>query len=360
MRFHRTHVVAALVLACAVTSTAQVRERPSSDRPDLDAVYRIKQEGFQRSQLADMASSLTDVFGPRLTGSPSLKAAADFVLGRLKTWGIPKAGLEPWGPFGPGWSNDRFVAAVVSPQSYPLIAFPKAWTPGTDGPLRAEAVVVRIDNDADIETYRGKLRGKFVLAYPMRDVSARFEPLGQRYTDEALANLARQPAPGRGNAPPPAQQPDRRNFPGRAMQFFLEEGVAAVLQPSPGDGGTIFVGDGRLPDRSAPVPAQVVVAVEHYNRIARTLAQHVPVTLEMDIRNTFHPGDGNAFNLIAELPGTDRADQVVMLGALRLLARWDRRDRQRGGLRGHARSAADSESDRAAPSEDRATGALDG
>ena len=99
------------------------------------------------------------------------------------------------------------------------------------------------------------------------------------------------------------------------MQFLLEEGGAAVLQPSPGDGGTIFVGDGRLPDRSAPVPAQVVVAVEHYNRIARTLAQHVPVTLEMDIRNTFHPGDGNAFNLIAELPGADKADQVLMLGA---------------------------------------------
>jgi hypothetical protein len=114
------------------------------------------------------------------------------------------------------------VALVVAPQSYPLIAFPKAWTPGTNGPVRADAVVVRIDNDADFETYRGKLRGKFVLAYPMRDVRARFEPLGQRYTDDALANLARQPAPGRGNNPPAPQSPDRRNFPSRVMQFFLE------------------------------------------------------------------------------------------------------------------------------------------
>lgn len=315
MTARRLRLITALIFTCAVSPLAQVRERPAFDRPDLDALYRIKEEGFQRSQLMDLASSLTDVYGPRLTASPNIRAAADFVLERLKSWGMPHATLEPWGPFGSGWSNDRFVALAVRPQSYPLIAFPKAWTPGTNGPVRAEAVMVRIDTDTDFETYRGKLGGKFVLAYPTRDVRARFEPLGRRYTDEALADLARQTPPVRPMTPPQAQPADQRGFPARMMQFFLTEGVAAVLQPSPGDGGTIFVGDGRLPDRTAPVPPQVVVAVEQYNRIARTLARQVPVTLELDIKSTFHPGEENTFNVIAELPGTDKAEEIVMFGA---------------------------------------------
>ena len=303
-----------LILACAVALTTGVLAQVQ-DRPDLDAVYRIKEEALQRSQLMDTVSYLTDVYGPRLTGSPNLKAAANFVVDRLTAWGLQNPRLETWGPFGPGWSNDRFVALAITPQSYPLIAYPKAWTPGTAGTITAEAVMVQIDTESDFDTYRGKLRGKFVLTTTPRDVRAQFDPSGRRYSDEDLSNVAKQPSPrpsGGPGGPPNRGQADLQR---RRMQFFLDEGVAALLEPGRGDGGTVFVGDGRLRDLAAPVAPQVVLAVEHYNRIARTLAKQIPVTLEMNIQNTFHTADTRSFNVVAEISGTDKAPELVMLGA---------------------------------------------
>jgi hypothetical protein len=303
-------LIVALALALATGSLAQVQ-----NRPDLDAIYRIKEEAFQRSQLMEMVSYLTDVYGPRLTGSPNVKAAADYVIGRLTAWGMQNPRLESWGPFGPGWSNDRFVALAVSPQSYPLIAYPKAWTPGTQGTVTAEALMARIESESDFQTYRGKLRGKFVLTTAMREARAQFEALGRRYSDDDLSNLAKQAVPRPQFDPegPPARP--QQEVARKRMQFFLDEGVVALLEPGRGDGGTVFVGDGRLRDQAAPVAPQVVLAVEHYNRIARTLEKNIPVTLEMNIRNTFHAADTNSFNIVAELPGSDKAPQIVMLGA---------------------------------------------
>jgi carboxypeptidase Q len=285
----------------------------ASDKPDLDATYRIKDEGFQRSNVMEIESYLTDVYGPRLTGSPNIKEAADWAQKTMKGWGLANVHLETF-PFGRGWQNERFTANAVSPRAYPLIGFPKAWTPGTKGPVTGDAVLASIENDADFAKYHGVLRGKFVLATPMRAVEASFQPLGRRYTDAELEDLARQPrAFGRGGGPAsPAQQAFARKL----SQFWVDEGVAAVLEPGRGDGGTFFVQSGGSRNANdPPVAPQVVLAVEHYGRIARTLEKKIPVTVQMDIDNRYFDADLNAFNVIAELPGTDKADEIVMIGA---------------------------------------------
>lgn len=306
-----TTIAAALALALVVPIAA---DGPITEKPDLDAVYRIKEEGFQRSKVMEIESYLTDVYGPRLTGSPYIKEAADWTQKTMKDWGLSNVHVETF-PFGRGWQNDRFVANAVTPRAYPIIGYPKAWTPGTNGPVTAEAVLVSIQNETDLAKYKGSLRGKFVLATPMRAVDARFQPLGSRYTDEELDALSQQPrAGGRGGGP--GDGGAGQAFARRLTQFWVEEGVAAVLEPGRGDGGTLFVQSGGSRVASdPPVAPQVVMAVEHYGRIARTLEKKIPVTLTVDISSRFLDADLNAFNIVGEIPGTDKADEIVMIGA---------------------------------------------
>jgi hypothetical protein len=276
-------------LACLATG-AVVSAQP---RNSLDAqlISRIHREADTRSEVMSVARELTDVYGPRLTGSPHLKAAGDVVIRRLKQWGIGTARFERWGPFGPGWTADRFVALAVTPAPYQLHAYPKAWTPGTAGDVVAEAVLAPVHSDRDFDNYRGKLRGKFVLTT----------------------------RPGDAPAAAPLE------FARRRMAFYVEEGVAALVEPG-GAGGSVVVTDGRLTDDAAfggngfypwpdAVAAQVVVASEQYYRVARMLDASIPITLEMNIANTYHTAEPDSFNIIAEIPGTSRREEVVMLGA---------------------------------------------
>ena len=318
MRFYRTPFLVVPLAALSVLPLAA--QWSASEKVDLDAVYRIKEEGLQRSKVMEITSYLTDVYGPRLTGSPNFKEAADWTQKTLKEWGLANIHVEPF-PFGRGWQNQRFVAMALTPRAYPLIGFPKAWTPGTNGPITGDAVQAIIQSDRDFDTWRGKLRGKFVLTAQMRQVAARFDPLARRLSDNDLTDLSRQPATaGRGRGGPPAGgTPNPQEFARKRMQFFVDEGVAALLEPSTsGDGGTFFVQAApnvtRDPKEAAQAP-QVVLSVEQYGRLLRTLDKKVPITLQMDIESRFYDDDLNAFNIVAELPGTDKADEVVMLGA---------------------------------------------
>jgi hypothetical protein len=318
MKTRHTFLVGALVAVMAALPFAA--DWPITEKIDLDAVYRIKEEGLQRSKVMETESYLTDVYGPRLTGSPNIKEAADWAQKTMKEWGLANVHLETF-PFGRGWDNQRFVAMAVTPRAYPLIGFPKAWSPGTTGPVTGEAILAVIQNERDFDTWRGKLRGKFVLTTTMRAVAARFDALGRRFTEADLENLAKQPAAaGRGRGAPPAGGvTNPQDFQRRRTQFFVDEGVAALVDPSSnGDGGTFFVQavPGTYREKTAPPQApQVVLAVEHYGRIVRTLEKKIPVTLQMDIANRFYDDDLNAFNVVAEIPGTDKADEIVMLGA---------------------------------------------
>jgi hypothetical protein len=321
MHPRRTFVltVALAILFAVILRLPVAADWPVAEKVDLDAVYRIKEEGLtlQRSKVMEIESYLTDVYGPRLTGSPNIREAADWATKSMKEWGLVNVHLETW-PFGRGWQNERFVASAVTPRAYPLIGFPKAWTPGTRGLVTGEAILANIESENDFDAWRGKLRGKFVLTMPLREVEAHFTAPGHRYTDEELIELAKQPDPSRrGRLGPgsPAYQA-QQEFQRKRNAFFLEQGVVCLIEPGRGDGGTFFIGSGGSRDaKDPPVPPQVVIAVEHYGRIARTLQKNIPVTLQMEIENRFYDSDLNAFNIVGELAGTDKADEIVMLGA---------------------------------------------
>ena len=317
-----TRIKAATLFVALFLAIPIVAQMPQ-EKVDLDAIYKIKDEGLNRSQVMDTLSYLTDVYGPRLTGSPQIKAAGDWAKKKLTEWELLNVSLETWGPFGRGWTNERVTARAVSPNgSFAVVAQPKAWTPGTNGPVEGDVVIALINNDQDLEKFRGQLRGKYVMITAMPDVQAQFQAPGRRLTDDDLQTLTNQPVqPPRGGG---AGQRggggggggNNQNFNQRRQKFFLDEGVVATIEVGQGSGGTIFVqsGGGRnLND--APVPAQVVMAVEHYGRIWRMLERKVPVRLEMDIQNKFHDEDLNSFNVVAEIPGTDKSDELVMLGA---------------------------------------------
>ena len=303
-------VVSLMVLPLAAQAPGQ---------SELSAIHQIKDKGFNDSKVMEIMSYLTDVYGPRLTNSPDIKEAANWTTGKMKEWQLANVHLEPWGPFGRGWSNERFSAQVISPRPFPLIAYPKAWTPGTNGPVTAAAVLAPILKEEDIAKYRGQLKGKFVLTAAFPENPERFEPQAHRYTDSELAELATQPVPVANAEDRAAQFRAQRELSLKIQKFLVDEGVAAWIEPSRSDDGTVFVqqGGGRDKEKDPPAPPRVAVASENYSRIYRMLDKKVPVTLQLDIENKFYDDDLNSFNIIGEITGTDKAkaDEVVMLGA---------------------------------------------
>jgi hypothetical protein len=268
----------------------------------------------------DTAWWLTEVYGPRLTNSPQLRAAADWTVKKLTEWGLTNVKQEPWGAnaeFGRGWSNERTVVLVTKPSPWPVLAHSKAWTPGTGGVVSSDVVLAPIDTEADFDKYRGKLKGKIVLLQNVRAVTPLFDAPARRLTRDNLDAMEAQevgtPTGGRGGRGAAAQQ-----FTARRNAFLAAEGVAAALEPANGrgDSGSLLVASGgsRNP-KDPPVPPQLAVSTEHYNRLARLVARGQAVTMEIDVRNTFHDADLTMFNIVAEIPGTDKAGEVVMLGA---------------------------------------------
>ncbi len=312
----RTLTGIAGVLMLAVASAAAWAQ--AGEQVDLEAVYKIKDEGLQRSEVMETLGYLTDIHGPRLTNSPNIRKAAEWTTKRLTAWGVSAVRLETWGPFGRGWSNEKFTANVVSPQPFPMIAFAKAWTPGTSGMVSADAVMAVVQDEADYKQWTGKLKGKIVLASKPLPVKPLFEPTGRRFSDQDLAGMELQQID-------PERRDGRPNFQGtqqqtrRRMEFFAREGVVAVLEPGSGrnDHGAILVSGPRdLRDaKAAAQPPQIVVATEHYGRIARTLEKNLPVKIELNVQNQFHDETLDSFNILGEIPGSDKADEVVMLGA---------------------------------------------
>jgi carboxypeptidase Q len=319
----RPRALIALPVVCLLVALPAVAQMPAPNEPiDYDAIYRIKDEGFQRSQVMEIASYLTDVYGPRLTGSPNIKQAADWAVRKLGEWGASNPRLENWGTFGRGWANERFSAEVLTPTPWPIIGLPKAWTPGTSGPVTADVVYAPMESEKDFDTWKGKLKGKIVMPMPTREVKAQFEAPAKRYTDKDLEDLEQiEPR----TDPTRRRDPAQLQFSRKRLAFLIDEGVLATFEPGRGDGGTFFVQQGGAYSSTPPtgqyaiaypadVPPQIVIAVEHYGRLARTLDKKVPVSVQLDVKNTFFDNQPG-FNVLAELPGSDKADEVVMLGA---------------------------------------------
>ncbi|MCA1619079.1 MAG: M20/M25/M40 family metallo-hydrolase [Acidobacteria bacterium] len=305
--------------------------------PTPDAIERIKEEGLKRSEVMRTLAHLTDVIGPRLTGSPAMRRANEWTRDRLTQWGLQNARLEPWGPFGRGWTLKRFSAEAVEPQAFPLLAYPRAWSPGLDAPLTADLVSVEAKTEEELQKYKGQLRGKIVLAGAERPLRPRFEPSATRLTEKQLLELADAPDPAILPRRPPrpplsAEQIAAQRFADRRTQFYYEEGVALLVGSSPaGDGGMLqFVQSASVPQapdtpadqrkspwqRDAPklIP-QIVLSNDHYNRLARMLRQGEKVTLSVNLQVEFDDSDMMSYNTVAEIPGGDLKDEVVMLGA---------------------------------------------
>ena len=316
----RAVLLASFALAAPISAQAP-------EKIDLAALTKIREEGMQRSKVMEIASYLTDVYGSRLTNSPNAKAAGDWTIGQIKSWGIANARYETWGPFGRGWSNEKVSARVVSPTPYPLIAYSGAWSPGTNGPVTGDAMIVRIDSAPDFEKYRGKIAGKWLLMTPAPTVQPHFNALARRWSDAQLDSMsALEPqAPGQGFGGGRGGQggggfANRAQFLSQRAAFIVAEGAAGELRPGSGrnDGGSVQAQSTgqRTVDGNPGLPT-LIVAAEQYARIARTLDKGVPVKLELDVQNRFHDSDLNSFNIIADLAGSDARlrDEVVMLGA---------------------------------------------
>jgi hypothetical protein len=218
-------------------------------------IARIRDEGMNRSQVMDTLKYLSDVIGPRLTNSPGMKRANEWTRDQMTKWGMQNARLEAWGPFGRGWTLKRFSAEVIEPQAIPLIAYPKAWSPGTNGALTAEVVYLDATNEAGLEKYKGKLKGAIVLTGAMREIKAHFEPQGTRLTEKELLALADAPDPANAPARPPFQATPEQIaqfvFNLKKANFLMNEGAALLVDPGRGDGGTLFVQSASVPQ---PVP----------------------------------------------------------------------------------------------------------
>ncbi len=306
------------VLLLALTVGAQVGQ---VEKVDQEMMKKIRAEGMERSQVMDTLSWLTDVVGHRLTGSPNMKKANEWTKTKLAEWGLVNAALESWGPFGRGWSFDKVSVHVVEPTPFPLIAYPEAWTPGTNGPVTGEVVAINIQSEADFDKYKGQLKGKVVMAAPARDVKAWFNAPGERLTDADLLKMANdvpQGGGGRAQMSPEQMQQMRARMmlTPKINTFLIAEGALAQLKVSRiGDGGTVFVQGGGSREKNGPpsIPS-LQLTTEHYGRIARILAKGVPVRIEINIVARYHDDDAMAYNTVAEIPGTDKKDELVMLG----------------------------------------------
>jgi hypothetical protein len=302
-------------LGATTGATAQIVQ----ESVNLEIVQAIRDEGLLRSEIEDLAGYLTDVIGPRLTGSPAMYESNVWTAETLRGWGLENVIVEPWGEFGRGWQNLSFSGRIVAPYVQILNALPVAWTAGTNGMIAGKAMIVKADSVADLQRYTGQLKNAFVLMQEPPVMEPEYDPQPLR---SSLDELLR---------PPPAQAERDQNARRRRMaewrrqralrdsinDFLTKEGIAAAIYPSSRTYGILRVfgmSNARDPETAIPGPA-LVVSHEQYGQIYRNVQRDLTVRLEVRIENEFYDDDLMAYNTLGDIPGTDKADEYVMLGA---------------------------------------------
>jgi hypothetical protein len=354
MRF-RFRALPSVLLAMVAAATP--KPAAAQEKVDAATIERIKTEALQHSQVMDLMSYLTDVYGPRLTWSPNARKAADWTVGQLKKWGVADARLEPWStPNGIGWQNERFSLQAVSPNPFIIAAAPRAWSAGTKGRVTGPAVRIQVGCLAELQQqYDGKLKNAFLMfTAPSAVPETEFTAYATRRSDSLLVAMAAPPDPnaapagrggnGRGGAANAAATPPaisavcqaaavqaatagrggrgggrggfNVNGDTTALRWIEKQGAAAILMSSRGVGGDIATDNGASRAKGAPQVPFVHVATEGYGRVARMLERNVPVMLELEMVNHFYPADSTSFNIVGDIPGTDPRlkDEVVMIG----------------------------------------------
>ena len=305
----------------------------AEEKVDLSIVNRIRTEAFENSKVMDHLFYLTDVHGPRLAGSPGYKEAADWSVKRMQEYGMT-AKLEKF-DFGRGWNFTHYEGHMTEPQYAPLIGFPLAWTPGTEGTVSGEAILAIMQSDADLEKFKGKLKGKIVLTSQPRSLTLLTQAPSTRYNDQQLEQLSQAPEPGAspfgfggpprdGQAPSafnqrpqgPMNMAQMRQFRNKLAKFLQDEAPLVVVQSGTiGDGGTVFGSSGGSRDAKEPTPpTTVVITPEHYNRIVRLIEHKVPVKLAFNIKAEFLENSKDSWNVVADLEGGRKKDEIVFLG----------------------------------------------
>ena len=332
------------------------------ERVDLNVMHKIKTAelggggGFggggggrggagRGAPIMETMYNLSDRYGPRLTNSPQFRAAGDWAVRQLKEWGLSNVHLEPWstksegrggggrgnaGPSSiPSWQLTGYSGAMVEPTYMPIIGYPQAWSGPTDGLATGEAVMIQLQTPADLDTWHGKLKGKIVLttAGPL-DLPFPTTAMGHRYTDEELLALIPEQFPtggaaagrggrgGRGGNGPTLTPEQQQAFTERMRTYYQDEGVLLTITASArGESGVVFASNGapRTGDPTKNLP-QVAITAENYNRIVRLLQHEVPVKLSFDIKVQFDTSITDAFNVIAEIPGSTKPNELVMVG----------------------------------------------
>ncbi len=329
--FRSKYIVLIIFAALLTPGTALAQTAAAAEDP----IARIKDEGMNRSQAMATIRYLTDVIGPRLTNSPGQRRANQWTKQQLEKWGLVNAKIDPWGEFGRGWELKRFSAMVTAgEQTTAFRAYPKAWSPSTNGPVTSDVIYYDAGTEAELEKFKGKLKGAIVLQAPERPVQDIFKPTASRQSDADLAKLEdAKPAPPPQPAPAPTeQQKAAQAFNYKKTKMLYDEGAAVMIDSGFGvDGGAIRVMGANLPPTAPGTPAtpglrvasknapatipQLVAEVEQYNRLVRLIKQGIPVKMTVDLQVQFYEDDLQGYNTIAEIQGTDLKDEVVMVGA---------------------------------------------
>jgi hypothetical protein len=338
MKFKAT----ALLLFCMLVQTPVfvfAQATTTTKRAANDEINeQIRKEGMGNSQIMRTLHFFTDVYGPRLTGSPNLKSAGDWAVRQMKDWGFDKAQLEPWNFGHPGWVNERASGFITAPVQDSLVFEVLAWTPGTNGAVKGDAFLLNIPTvqsttnpNAQIpptqeeltnyfDSIKGSVRGKMVLVGKPAPLQVSFTPVPKRVDDELLKKrydpTAPTPTPFPTPQPTPTPRPGQLRFNQVAEQldkFLVDNGAAVRIDDARREHGQIRAFDNDTFDTSKVVPT-VVMRNEDYGRIYRLLTDGTPVALEFDIRNRSIPEGATSYNVIGEITGTDKKDEVIMLG----------------------------------------------
>src|SRR4051812_1240872 len=299
----------------------------AQSRPDADINTKIRQEENAHSKIMHTLHVLADVYGPRVTGSPSLKAAGEWAIKEMASWGFTNGHLEPWDFGHPGWVNERLTAHITSPVKDALVAEVLAWTPGTNGAVTGQAYLLALPDRPTAEQLTAFLdgearnvKGRIVLAGRHTAVPVNFNPPPKRRPDDQVRaqfdpdnpNAGQFGRGGRGGnqAPPPMSASEINRG---VDEFLIANGARLRVNDAAREHGQIIAFNNRTYDVAKALPT-VVLRNEDYGRIARILADGTPVELEFDIVNKVYPEGRTAYNTIAEIPGIVRQDEVVMLG----------------------------------------------
>ena len=309
-----------LVLVASAAPCLPARAQVAQEAVDLSVVQRIREEGLERSHVEEMARWLTEVNGPRLTGSPGMRKANEWTAEQMRAWGLENVVVEPWGDFGRGWQSEAYAGRILTPFEQPLHGQPLAWTGSTPGTVRGRVLTAQVASVEDVERYRGKLKGAFVLMEEPQPTPPEFEHEERRLPLEELLEPAPAAAAG---APTEAERQAtmaRQRAEREAQQAFqalaAEEGAHAFLRISSRSHGVIRGGSAGSRTKGDPegLP-QVAIPREQYNQIWRNVSAGIPVEMELMVESRFLEDDLKAYNTLADLPGTDKADEYVMLGA---------------------------------------------